>query len=332
MNENNNGRGIFYGVIGVATLVVAIIGATFAYFTASQRSNENDITGNAASISFGLSVTREETTDQTNGGLIPMSNSMVEQAVSVGGEPGVPNGTNKVACVDELGKSVCQIYKVTLSNASQSTLALDGYITLSDGLGTPTDVETAPTTMRWAQVFKTSSGSGTGYSTGGTTYLGADSGNEKPIAAITSGNFPVGSPNGHNIDNIYVDGSAENTLRATDINDTALFGGTPAPVIKRNYIRISSTSAATNRVYQKTELTDAFVFNQQLPAAVDAENPGEVELYFVVWLHESGLVQDPENPSDANEFFSGIVTFQNGNGGQVSATFNSIATAVPAGN
>ena len=31
MDNNKNGRGIFYGVIGVATLVVAIIGATFAY-------------------------------------------------------------------------------------------------------------------------------------------------------------------------------------------------------------------------------------------------------------------------------------------------------------
>ena len=38
MNEQrNNGRGIFYGVIGVATLVVAIVGATFAYFTAQTR-------------------------------------------------------------------------------------------------------------------------------------------------------------------------------------------------------------------------------------------------------------------------------------------------------
>ena len=34
----NNGRGIFYGVIGVATLVVAIIGATFAYFSAQAGS------------------------------------------------------------------------------------------------------------------------------------------------------------------------------------------------------------------------------------------------------------------------------------------------------
>ena len=32
----NNGKGLFYGVIGVATLIVAIIGATFAYFNASK--------------------------------------------------------------------------------------------------------------------------------------------------------------------------------------------------------------------------------------------------------------------------------------------------------
>ncbi len=34
--DENNGKGIFYGVIGVATLIVAIIGATFAYFSASK--------------------------------------------------------------------------------------------------------------------------------------------------------------------------------------------------------------------------------------------------------------------------------------------------------
>lgn len=38
--ENNNGKGIFYGVIGVATLVVAIIGATFAYFSATVTPTE----------------------------------------------------------------------------------------------------------------------------------------------------------------------------------------------------------------------------------------------------------------------------------------------------
>ena len=51
--ENNNGKGIFYGVIGVATLVVAIIGATFAYFTATAT-NDNTIAGNAATVGLNL--------------------------------------------------------------------------------------------------------------------------------------------------------------------------------------------------------------------------------------------------------------------------------------
>lgn len=43
MEENNRkGPGIFYAVVGVATLVVAIIGATFAYFSASVSANGNE--------------------------------------------------------------------------------------------------------------------------------------------------------------------------------------------------------------------------------------------------------------------------------------------------
>ena len=54
-NENhNNGRGIFYGVIGVATLVVAIIGATFAYFSASAQSGAGDIAGQTLGGSGGV--------------------------------------------------------------------------------------------------------------------------------------------------------------------------------------------------------------------------------------------------------------------------------------
>ena len=38
MEENNRkGPGVFYAVMGVATLVVAIIGATFAFFSASAE-------------------------------------------------------------------------------------------------------------------------------------------------------------------------------------------------------------------------------------------------------------------------------------------------------
>ena len=78
--QKNTGRGIFYGVIGVATLVVAIIGATFAYFTATAQNNET-ITGNMATVRLNLSVKKVTTADNT-GGMIPMTNGMIEKAVN----------------------------------------------------------------------------------------------------------------------------------------------------------------------------------------------------------------------------------------------------------
>ena len=82
---------VFYGVIGVATLMIAIIGATFAYFTATA-SNNNTIKGNMATISFDVSVTKKTTVDESKGGLIPMTNSMVEKAVT--------NASNNGICVE----------------------------------------------------------------------------------------------------------------------------------------------------------------------------------------------------------------------------------------
>lgn len=37
MEENKKGANTLYAVIGIATLVVAIIGATFAYFSATAK-------------------------------------------------------------------------------------------------------------------------------------------------------------------------------------------------------------------------------------------------------------------------------------------------------
>ena len=47
MSEENNrkGPGVFYAVVGVATLVVAIIGATFAFFSAQATATGEAITG-----------------------------------------------------------------------------------------------------------------------------------------------------------------------------------------------------------------------------------------------------------------------------------------------
>ena len=231
MNEQkNNGRGIFYGVIGVATLVVAIIGATFAYFTATAGNNV--ITGNMASISLNLDVTKVTTVDETLGGMIPMSNNMIEPALAADKGKGV--------CIDDNNNAVCQIYKITITNDSSAGQFVDGYVALKGGSGLePTDIKGMTgvvgtdgqsgtytyvdaakvdasgvanngTTMRWAQVFNT----GGVYSLSGNQSLGADT-DEKVAISMFKANLIGGDSAAHNIANIRTN----NTLMATISGD-----------------------------------------------------------------------------------------------------------------
>lgn len=118
----NNGKGIFYGVIGVATLIVAIIGATFAYFTATNT-NTGTITGTAATAGLDLSVTAAEGyTSTTNPNLVPQLTSTIGTASS---------DTNK--CVDGNGNTVCKVYEVTVGNKGTSSVTIAGTITFSGG-------------------------------------------------------------------------------------------------------------------------------------------------------------------------------------------------------
>ena len=109
-SERKNAN-IFYAAIGVATLMIAVIGATFAYFTATASGGANEITGNMATIGFDLSVEKVTDVDETKGGLIPMSNNMMEQAL-----------TKNAICVDDNGNAVCQVYKITVVNASTANM------------------------------------------------------------------------------------------------------------------------------------------------------------------------------------------------------------------
>ena len=79
MSDNNKGRGIFYGVIGVATLVVAIIGATFAYFTATAA-NTATIKGNTAKVQLSLAVTKISNADETK------NNNPVDELIDLLGD------------------------------------------------------------------------------------------------------------------------------------------------------------------------------------------------------------------------------------------------------
>ena len=120
MENNNNGRGIFYGVIGVATLVVAIIGATFAYFSATAVSN-NAI--NLGTTTVNLSMTNEKR--QFRSDMIPVDSSNARFNLY----PGLINETPEKlenttettgvgTCTDNDGNAICGIYEFTITNPS----------------------------------------------------------------------------------------------------------------------------------------------------------------------------------------------------------------------
>lgn len=113
--ENNNGRGIFYGVMGVATLVVAIVGATFAYFAASTNGTPGGVAANSASVAGTLKFAENP---DVRTSLIPTTESIMKTSFGQGGTKGEKNGKcNGVSKSD--GKTVfdlCSIYEYTLTN------------------------------------------------------------------------------------------------------------------------------------------------------------------------------------------------------------------------
>ena len=71
MEEKKKGNGIFLGIVAVATLIVAIIGATFAYFSITAQSNANAVNLSSYEFTASLSVNPVAPTGNFKG-LIPM--------------------------------------------------------------------------------------------------------------------------------------------------------------------------------------------------------------------------------------------------------------------
>lgn len=315
MNEQkNNGRGVFYGVIGVATLVVAIIGATFAYFTATNGAN-NVFTGNMATISFGLEVVKVTTVDEEKGGMIPMSNTMVEEALTA----------NDNICVDDNGNAVCQVYRIDVTNTGTATLFLDGYVTLTGGSGYVTDAgqnATNETTMRWAQAFCTASGNTvSACTTGGDTTTGATA----TLPDLDNSTDTTGFSNTKIVTGNTMAGAKIDT--SVPVITEGEIKGNDYDIITQNYIRISDHTAGEG-YDRNTDITSALVYNQFLGAA--GADDDATSIYIVVWLSETGHNQtaektpeggDAANPA-ANRFFLGNVVFNSAQGSEVTATFS----------
>ena len=258
---------LIYLIVGLFTLFFSILGATFAYYTVTS-SNNNTITGDMATIDINLSVTKMTNVDETNGGLVPMDNSMIEKAVT----------SSNGICVDDNTNAVCQIYKIVVNNIGSAAIFLDGYVTLIGGLGTATDYITSPTTMRWSQVF-------------------CSENNHTLSSCTTAGTSTVSQTN--SISWGALGGGTDNVSEIKDDYDTVVGTGTISgndyDVIDTNYIRVSKHSG--NGYIRDDDVTSALVFNQLLNSSDDnsSNDTGDSSVlytdsqvyYIVVWLSET---------------------------------------------
>jgi hypothetical protein len=129
MEENKKGANTLYAVIGIATLVVAIIGATFAFFSTQTGSENNAV--NVGAYEFATSVKSVDriyptTTDEAKftQGIIPLN-----AATSVGDTTYLMRALSAdKKCIDDKGYMVCVLYKVTLTNTS--TIAAEMNLTV----------------------------------------------------------------------------------------------------------------------------------------------------------------------------------------------------------
>lgn len=126
--ENKNGNGIFLGIVSVATLIVAIIGATFAYFSASTESNTDAV--NLTAYEFKLSLSVNPIYPNGASALIPL-----EPTTVIPNAP-EPNNTNllyalnvaKNRCIDDQGLQVCALYQVIIENQAVNPITLTGQL------------------------------------------------------------------------------------------------------------------------------------------------------------------------------------------------------------
>ena len=354
-NKKNN-KNIIYMVIGVLTLIIAVSGATYAYFTATAD-NADAIKGNMATIDFGVEVTKVTNADNTTG-LIPMSNSMVESALTKNAGTGKPG-----VCVDDNGNVVCQVYKITTTNNGPNGVFIDGYVTLAGGSGTPTDspdvyrdvVKDADgnvtsrelvesniknsTTMRWAQAFcEETGGVATSCTTEGKTTTAATKSDNGVASGITSvwgkvQNTLTTEDDKGELSGVKYDygktGFNTRQILTSGITTKAIVSRSEYDVINTNYIRVSNHDSSKGYT-RADDVTSALVYNEFLEAINATANPtggssstytDSQVFYIVVWLSETGTNQTVDSADDRLNFFSGVVKFISAEGNEVSATF-----------
>ena len=122
--KNNDFKGIAFISVGILTIVVAIAGATYAWFAVSATNN-NVVSGESGYTASALTLTVTHSTNSSVGTkkLIPQKDAAIQNAVT--------GANGKGACVDANGNAICKVYTITVKNNTTTQYYVDGTFTLT---------------------------------------------------------------------------------------------------------------------------------------------------------------------------------------------------------
>ena len=126
VKENERkGRGLFYGVIAVATFIIMAVGATFAYFTATTQSGSSSVQTRSTTLNLKF-ISYNDAWKSTD--LIPAEDYIVAHSFMNQNDTTLVDSTknNNILCRDDSGSSVCSVYvfQVYNSNSSKQSLSV----------------------------------------------------------------------------------------------------------------------------------------------------------------------------------------------------------------
>ena len=323
-NNNDNGRGIFYGVIGVATLVVAMIGATFAYFSASINTSNTALSATAANITLMLDP---PVTTGLKSNIIPVDET--KQGFATGGYIGVgasspgtgqPNTPKNKNCVDDDGNEFCSVYTFTLVNPSTTT-AQKVYAKMDVVTNTFQKNTTSNATK---QECKT--GATTMYCNNSNFAFAIFKGTADDVDRTISGLNGGWNVDGTAVTTYYgpTEATDVNMFSATDLDMSTNISATgksvsqaPSgdPILTNNVAGTAVLGKKGDMVVARTpvpSLTSGSTHTFRLAALDQTLKPGGKVTYTVLmWLHEN----NEDQANDETKAFAGGITFSTSLGG-----------------
>ena len=139
--QPENKRNTFNIIIGVSTLLIAILGATFAYFSATATSKDNDVNVKSAYVSIsydgGTEIKASNLIPSTERVALKMFQKENIESIGAEGDEGLEiadedlytNDTSR-RCIDVKGREVCYVYQFTITSDGEvgGTTGITGYI------------------------------------------------------------------------------------------------------------------------------------------------------------------------------------------------------------